>query len=173
MSDPQFLQLITILTTLAGFGVAEYRATRARRWAKQDAAERAAVAAADRAATRDEIIATAKAEAEATRIRSEAAAETLRLQTALHASRLLEEQNRVADELRAHAQATTEDLKTEIIAARADAAEAYKEANGVNLKLETMSRAAIAAASGRRTTAIVPVVEHPAPADDKPRDGGA
>jgi hypothetical protein len=167
MTDAQFLQLITLATTVAGFGVAEWRATRARRWAIEDADRKAQEATAARATATDAIIATAKAEAEATRIRNEVNAETLRLTTELQAARLREEQRIAAEELREHTNNQTVALKTEIGAARAEAIEAYREANGVNLKLETMSRAAIAAASGRRTSAIIPVVDR----DDKPRGG--
>ncbi len=170
MTDAQFLQVITLITTVCGFGVAEYRANRARRWAKEDAEQRAAEAKSERTTATEQIIATAKAEAEATRIRNEAAAETLRIQTALHAAQLREEQRLTAEELRQHTSAATAEIKTEVSAARQEAAEAYKEANGVNLKLETLSRTAIAAAAGRRREGvIVPVLER-LPHDHKPEE---
>src|SRR5678815_217054 len=65
VTDTSIGQIVLLVTTILGFAVAAWRENRARRWAHED-----------RLIATAEIVATAKAEAEATRIRQETAIET-------------------------------------------------------------------------------------------------
>ncbi len=108
MIDPQLLLLVT---TLGGFVWQAWREGRNRRWATED-----------RAAQTAAIITTAKAEAEATRIKTEAAAENLRiagegaaenlrLSTALAVAQQREETRIAADTVRIEAEAAAKQIR--------------------------------------------------------------
>ena len=147
MTDSQWGQLALWATTVAGFLVVEWRAARNRRWAIED--KRAATA---------EIIERAAAEAEATRIKTEAIADQLRRHTELTAAQLREEARIGADALVHEAALIAAKLETKTTAQieeqRQQAAElakqvaevkvaahdAYKEANNVNIKIEDLNQ---------------------------------
>lgn len=149
MSDLALGQLVLFATTLLGFIVAAWREARNRRWASDD-----------RAAATAAIVAIARAEAEATRIRAESVAEMVRLTAIAEAESLREESRRMADRLRLETDKAARDLREMTLhqvsmahteAARAkqellmkiqestDAAlEAQKEANHINLKISNL-----------------------------------
>lgn len=111
MTDSQAGQLVILATTVGGFLVAEWRASRNRRWAEEDRLRNIESAREERKAATDEIIARAQAEAEATRIT-----------------------------LRAHTELTAAGLRDDVRQATAAAHVAYKEANDVNLKIANLNQ---------------------------------
>lgn len=149
-SDASWTQILLFLTTVAGFVYTAWRESRTRRWATED-----------RIANTLEIVTKAKAEAEATRIKTEAVAEALRVEGVRVAAQLREEARIAAEVLRVQTATNAADIKRHgvIEAARIretqqqaadammlkieetkDAAnEAYKEANHVNRKIENLN----------------------------------
>lgn len=158
LTDAQWGTLLTILSVVGTFFVTEWRAWRTRRWADQDRDRNAKEAIAAREAATAEIIARAAAEAEATRIKTEAIADQLRRHTELTAARLREEARIGADALVQEAaviaakletvttaqiaeqRTTGEKLTTLVKEAKVAAHEAYKEANNVNVKIEDLNQ---------------------------------
>ena len=177
MSEYQWGQLLLMATTIGGFLVAEWRASRNRRWAIEDRERNAAEAISERKNATAEIIARAAAEAEATRIKTEAIAATLRRHTETTAAKLREEARIGADELVHQAaviaselqtvtaaaveeqRKTSADLADKVADATVAAKDAYKEANNVNIKIEDLNQrlmqvAQVPAAAGKKIEKI-------------------
>lgn len=147
LTDAQWGTLLTILSVVGTFFVTEWRAARNRKWAIED--KKAATA---------EIIERAAAEAEATRIKTEAIADNLRRHTELTAAQLREEARIGADALVHEAAVIAAKLETKTTAqieeqrqtgaeltalvaeATVAAKDAYKEANNVNVKIEDLNQ---------------------------------
>jgi len=168
MNEFQWTQLAILATGVGTFLASEYRAARDRRWLERDREEAKTEAVAERKAATAEIIERAAAEAEATRIKTEAIAVSLRQHTALTAARLREEARVGAEELvhqaaliaedlkvaTAHTTAETrEELATLVNAATVAAKEAYVEANSVNVKIENLNKRLLADESSKVTAA--------------------
>ncbi len=126
--NPLIGQLVLLLTTIAGFVAAAWRENRNRRWAAEDRAIQAAIVTAERRAATEEIIERARAEAEAVRIKTDAAAAALR-----------EEGIQLAARIRAQQAATAQHLIAKVGEATTAAHEAYKEANDVNGKIADLN----------------------------------
>jgi hypothetical protein len=146
MTDTQWGQLALMVTTIGGFATQAWREARTRRWATED-----------RQAATESIIATAKAEAEATRIKTESAAETLRiagvqaaenlrLQTALAAAQQREETRIAADAVRIEQEAAAKRIRDNSTAESLRIREAQQQHNAVVIQKIEESTAASKAA---------------------------
>ncbi len=152
MSDPAIGQLVLLLTTIGGFIYTAWRENRNRIWASED--RRAATA---------EIIERATAEAQAARIKAEAIAEILRVESLQLAAKVREEARIAAEILRLETLQTAHIMRDHTLReaeairnatalqsgqillkvqeGTAAAKEAQREANHVNLKIENTNKA--------------------------------
>lgn len=129
------------LTTIAGFGYQAWTRHRDRKSLLEDRAlaiADRALAAAERKASTLEIIETAKANAEALHIKTEAEAAVLRRLTSQSAAMVRQEQR-----------ITTDLITQKLDGVHAAATEAFKEANGVNLKIADYNRQLLEQTSGK------------------------
>jgi hypothetical protein len=116
--DDNTVSIITLLTLVGGFLGQWLRDKRSRQWNQED-----------RAAATREIVDRAKAEAEASHIRTEAVARELHLETLRTAATLREEQRIEAEAIACKLEHVHESAK-----------EAFKEANDVNLKIANYNK---------------------------------
>jgi hypothetical protein len=123
--DDNAVSIITLLTLIGGFLGGWIRDRRNRQWNQED-----------RAAATREIVDRAKAEAEASHIRTEAIARELHLETLRTAANLREEQRIEAEALACKLDHVHDAAKE----ASKEAREAFKEANGVNAKIASYGK---------------------------------
>ena len=137
MTDFQWGQLVLMATTVGGFIRMSYIDKRNREWAQED-----------RRHETDQIIAKAKAEAEALRIHNDALAETIRGAALSAAANLREEQRKIADNLQIDARVAATELHQSVMTKVEEAISAgdraYKEANHVNIKIEDLNQRLLA-----------------------------
>jgi hypothetical protein len=147
MTSEQFViflvvQVIALATGLATWFGQAWREKRNREWQQ-----------ADRALATAEIVSVAKAEAEATRIKNESELVTFRLEAQLQAERLRGDALLAARHVEQRTSAEVDRLHTAISQVGHDAKEAWKEANGVNVKIAALN--AVAAVAGTATQQAV------------------
>jgi hypothetical protein len=124
MNETYVAQIVLLATTLAttivGVASAWLRARREREWAVEDRR----LAAEERKQARDELLAVARAEAEALAIKAEGIARALSIENKAMADRALVENGKLSDA---------------VAEVGASAHKAYQEANHVNLKIEQLN----------------------------------
>lgn len=133
IGDLQWGQTMLLATTIAGFAVQAWREARNRSWAIDDRKRAADAQTAD-------IVAKAKAEAEALLVTTEAKAKALHLESLAVAEKIRTETLAAAIMLREEQKHASEALLEKIDDVKNEAQKTYKEANHVNLKIEDLNK---------------------------------
>lgn len=133
MTDTQtgliIAQVVTVLVQIGSFLALWFQKSRDRQWNRED-----------RQLATAEIVATAKAEAEVTRIKHQSAVDALRADNEITAEQLRRAALTAAALLQQHQQQETAKLHAAIDGVKHEAQAAYREANDVNLKIASLGQ---------------------------------